>query len=665
VRARSKPGCARNGGTTRCTAVGALLAGVVLIAAPVARAAFQPADLRVDGGEDSWHAQRLFALRWANPPGTAAVHYRVLSPSGDVVVGPTTLAWPATSIQHVSVPPLPGVYTAEVWLEDGTGTEGPRAAGRLRFDDARPGDVAPASAGGWIGRTAFPYRLRIGQPQGPQPISGIRGYAVSIDRSPNGNPCAGETCSEAETDLRGGIAMDTLSVDELAEGVDYVHAVAVSGSGVPSAVPGNAVLRVDETDPGVRLEGSSGGWSNRPLTLTATASDSASGMALGGSGSPFTAIGVDGGPPAVAGGDAATATVIGSGVHSVAYYARDAAGNVADGGVSNGRPNHQPATATVRIDREPPQLAFAAAQDPLDPERIEARAADRYAGIDPARGSISIRRAGSGERFAKLPTELSVGLLHARWDSAAYPAGEYEFRATAYDRAGNAATTTSRAGGAPMRLSGPLKVPVTLLTKTRPRTLRYGRGAWFGGRLIAARRTPLAGIEVHVVERFSAGGRPSERTSTARTDGRGEFGLHLPPGPSREVIATVVPTATLRGTSSPPLTLSVRAHVGLRVSSRVARVGGAPLVFRGKVADDGAAIPAGGKTVQLQFRLQGTPWGEFRTIRTGPEGRFRYAYRFADDDSRGVRFQFRAYAPAQAGWPFEPAGSRPVAVLGI
>ena len=108
----------------------------------------------------------------------------------------------------------------------------------------------------------------------------------------------------------------------------------------------------------------------------------------------------------------------------------------------------------------------------------------------------------------------------------------------------------------------------------------------------------------------------------------------------------------------------MRSGVALRVSSTVARIGGRPVVFRGGVAARGTAIPAEGKTVQLQFRLPGLPWSEFRTIHTDPHGHFHYAYRFADDDSRGAHFQFRAYAPAQAGWPYEPAGSLPVAVLG-
>jgi uncharacterized Zn-binding protein involved in type VI secretion len=167
-----------------------------------------------------------------------------------------------------------------------------------------------------------------------------------------------------------------------------------------------------------------------------------------------------------------------------------------------------------------------------------------------------------------------------------------------------------------------------------------------------------------VIERFAAGAAPRERVSTVRTDGNGKFGIRLAPGPSREVLATVAPTTTTRGASSRPLSLSVHSHVAVHVSASVAKVGGSPLVFRGKVASQGAAIPADGKVVQLQFRLPGLPWSEFRSVRSGPNGRFRYAYRFSDDDSRGVRFQFRAYAPAQAGWPFEPAGSLPVSVLG-
>jgi hypothetical protein len=256
------------------------------------------------------------------------------------------------------------------------------------------------------------------------------------------------------------------------------------------------------------------------------------------------------------------------------------------------------------------------------------------------------------------------GALRARWDSESYPAGEYEFRATAYDAAGNTAISLQRDDGSTMRLHGPLKVPVKLLVKGGENAVRYGRGTWFAGRALAARRTPLTGAHVKVTERFAPGSVPAERVSTVRTGAGGSFGVRLAPGPSREVVATIAPTATTRGASSHPASLTVHSRISLRASAVVARVGGPALVFRGKVASRGAAMPAEGKVVQLQFRLPGLPWSEFRSLRTSPNGRFRYAYRFSDDDSRGVRFQFRAYAPAQAGWPFEPAGSLPVSVLG-
>ncbi len=656
-------------------AVSIVVAVALGSAGGAAASPLQPVDLRVDGGEESWHADPSFALRWTNPlpsggSPVAAVHHRLLHPDGHLLAE-GEIGWAATSIQHLTVPAISGAYVAEVWLEDASGAMGPPVEATLRFDDAAPGRVDPLPVPGWISRNGLPLALRLGRPAGPEPLSGIRGYAVSIDPAPGESPCADRyACSEAETDLRGGADEDVLSIDELPEGTSYVHAVAVSGSGMHSAEAGSTPLRVDKTDPETRLLGVPDGWSNRPLALTAKATDGESGMEAAGPGGPFTAIRVDGGSPVAAPGDSVTATAIESGIHSVAYYARDGAGNVADGGKLNGRPNHEPEAVTVRIDREAPRLAFAGSQDPGDPEQVVAFVGDGLSGVDGGRGQISVRPLGSGERFEALPTESGDGVLRARWDSGAYPAGEYEFRATAYDRAGNSASTASRGNGAPMRLAAPLKVPTTLRAGFgRPgveegRTVRFGRGIAYSGRLLAGRRAPLARAPVRVVERFGDRSRTPDRVTTVQTTDRGEFALRLSPGPSREVVALAAPTATLRGASSRPLHLAVRAGLRLVVSSASAVVGGRPVLFSGRVFSRGASIPAGGKAVELQFRLAGLPWSEFRTVRTDRRGRFRYAYRFADDDSRGVRFQFRAFAPAQAGWPFKPAGSTPVVVTG-
>jgi 5-hydroxyisourate hydrolase-like protein (transthyretin family) len=88
------------------------------------------------------------------------------------------------------------------------------------------------------------------------------------------------------------------------------------------------------------------------------------------------------------------------------------------------------------------------------------------------------------------------------------------------------------------------------------------------------------------------------------------------------------------------------------------------VAFSGRVGDLDASIPAGGRPVELQFRFPGSEWSEFRTVQTDAQGRFRYPYSFSDDDSRGIRFQFRAYVPAQDDWPYEPAFSRSVFVTG-
>jgi hypothetical protein len=131
------------------------------------------------------------------------------------------------------------------------------------------------------------------------------------------------------------------------------------------------------------------------------------------------------------------------------------------------------------------------------------------------------------------------------------------------------------------------------------------------------------------------------------------------------VFAVFGGTSRATGVASRPLRLGVRSGVHLRASTAIARVGGRPVVFGGDVAAAAGELPSDGATVQLQFRAAGLPWSEFRTVQTDARGRFRYAYRFSDDDSRGVRFQFRAVVRAQRDWPYEPGGSRPVVVRGL
>jgi hypothetical protein len=643
-------------------AVGATLFGASTAAADPA-AQLRPINLRVSDSDGPWQAEQVFRLAWDRPPVAAefpvsAVGYRVRDASGAMVVAETRVPTDVTAV-GIEVPRWPGIYTADLWLEGPGGARGPTVSTTLRFDDVRPGTVRPLAPAGWIAGNAA-VEVRVEHPAGSQPVSGIRGYAITVDGGSGRMPCAGrDRCSVAETDLGGGIDDDTASLGFLPEGVSVVHAVAVSGAGLSSAEVGSATVRVDATRPTVSLTGAPRGWTDGPVRLVAAAADHLSGMAAAGPTGPYTAIAVDGSVPRAEPGDTAAITVSGEGAHVVVAFARDAAGNVDSEGA---------ARAPVAIDESPPRVAFARAQDPAEPELIEATVADSLSGPNPARGSIAARPLGSRQRWQPLPTTVAAGRLLATWDSDSFPPGSYEFRATGYDAAGNAAASNRRGNGVRMILANPLKIQTRIAAGfgghgAAARWVIYGHGAVYRGRLTTAAGTPLGGAPVTVVEAFDAGSDLSERVTTVATAADGSFRIRLTPGPSRRVEARFGGNRTLARTSGGRARMQVGAGVSLRASVATARVGGPPVTFSGRVGELGATPPPGGVAVELQFRLPRRPWSEFRTVQTDAHGVFRYAYAFSDDDSRGVRFQFRAFVNG-GDWPYEPAASKPVPVSG-
>jgi hypothetical protein len=650
--------------------------------------------LHVFGG-DVWHADNEFRVEWdPNPPTPFAsvVKYGVRAAGGFYIAGfPDETVENPVSVAIVRVPPAPGVYLFEAWdfHPYDAFPNGPRVAVPLFFDDARP--PAPAvSTPAWVA-AGSPVPIHLAPPTAPLPVSGIQGYAVSIDAAASASPCVrADRCAAAEIDLPGGSGPAAISLPAPPEGISYVHAVAVSGSGKDSAAAATVAIGVDGTPPQVRLEGTPAEWAAGPVKVTARATDPLSGMAAAGPGGPATAIEVDGAPPLLTEGASASATVGGEGTHRVAYWGRDAVGNAGDGSL----PFAHPTSTTIRIDETDPTVRFLAG-DPGDPERIEATVADRLSGPAAGRGEIELRPVGSTGRFEPLPTEAGRGRLVARWSSDDYPRGDYEFRAVGYDAAGNSAASTLDAGGAPLVLRNPVKRVANLAfgfggaqlvfqrcartdgsrrchrTVIRPfakrpasRALPCCHGALVGGRLLDTGGEPLPGQSVDVVETFARGARMRSRTIAVTTDARGAFRAWLPPGPSRRVSAEFPGTHRLTRASGRRLRLRVRAGVRLRVSTTRVWVGGAPVVFRGRIVHPEARIPPTGLPVQLQFRLPGMSWSEFRTLQTDSAGRFAYPYSFTDDDSAGVRFLFRAFVPATGNWAFAPATSRPVAVTG-
>lgn len=665
----------------------------LLTAAAGASDGFNLTGLRVEGG-NVWHAEDSFLVEWdPNPPGTEPVQYAIRDASLNLIPGYPDQSTRESFVGDVHVPPVPGVYYFEAWnwkgpYAVGENSHGPLVRVPLFFDDVRPAPVtvtAPTSIAAGEGIAA-----RVSPPPAPLPISGIAGYAVTLDSQPDGSPCGGGAhCAPGAVAIAGGGA-GQVRFPAPPEGISYVHAVAVSGSGLASSVVATAPVVIDGSPPAVHLEGVPSGWSAVPVRVTAVAVDRLSGMDAAGPAGPVTALAVDGAPAHVVPGPSASALVSGDGTHQLDFYGRDAVGNSGDGSL----PFARPGTATVRIDESGPTVRFAA-PDPTDPERIEATVADPLSGPDPDRGAIEFRRVGTSSRFRSLPTDARRGHLVARWPSDDFARGAYEFRATGYDAVGNATTAGLGAGGGQLVLQNPVKREVRLAfgfgaarlvfqrctradgSRTchrevvrsfakRPaaRTLPCCHGAVVGGRLVDASGAPLAGETVEVVESFETGARNGGRRTALTTDADGRFSTRLAPGPSRAVRAEFAGTRRLTRVGGRLLRLRVRAAVRLRVSTAHAVVGGRPVVFSGRIDHPEAPIPATGLPVQLEFRLPGMPWTEFRTVQSDPLGRFRYPYSFSDDDSAGARFLFRAEVPAAGGWPFAPATSRPLAVTG-
>ncbi len=599
-----------------------------------------------------WQATPAFMLDTNQIPGYPAggesVGYRIFDPLGHPVGQPFG-ASAAKPLEGVEVPPVPGAYKLESWVLDGDGNELTRVSTILRFDDVPPSAPGAAAPQRWL-RGEEVAHLDLRAPPAPLPLSGLGGYAISLDRGTGVHPCAAALCAEGEIDLAADATLEQIPLGTLPQGLTYARVAAVSGTGVPSPVS-TATFRVDSTAPSVSLSGIPEKWRNRPVTVYAHAADSLSGMAATGPGGPATAISVDRGAATLGLGNTASVLVSGSGIHGIDASARDAAGNV------GGDPGaEEPPAAVIRIDEDPPQVTFSRSQDPAEPERIEATVADRLSGPSTTAGSISVRLAGTRDRYEQLPTRVAAGRLVAHWNSDSYPPGKYEFLATGFDVAGNSTPGTDRDRGGRMVLVNPLKTAVWLTTKVS--------GGRFSGRLRRIGGGGLEGQRVAVVETFAAGAEPSRRTTLRTTEGDGSFSLRLQPGPSRDVVAQFAGSPTLTRSSGASAHLAVATGLRLRASAAKAAVGGRPVVFSGSVRSRGARQAVRGLPVELQFRYPGAGWRGFRTVEADRRGRFRYAYRFSDDDSRGVRFQFRAHVKGRKGWPYGPGTSRPVTVTG-
>ena len=238
----------------------------------------------------------------------------------------------------------------------------------------------------------------------------------------------------------------------------------------------------------------------------------------------------------------------------------------------------------------------------------------------------------------------------ARTSTPRRAAGEYEFRLAVADVAGNPFETTLRERRvadapqlpAPRTRSSCERVSAT--AAPRARRFRTGRAP----RSTVACSTPMASRspdrQIVVVDRFDNGAlfpraerpvvtdeqgrsrRPSRRARRARS----RRPSRAPTGTCRPRTRSADSRSRVRRLSRPPPT-TIRE--------------GTAIAFTGKVKHHGARIPAGGKLVEVQYRLK---TGRQRTLkepfRTEPDGSYRLAYRF----SKALTARRAVPLPAQA-----------------
>jgi hypothetical protein len=320
---------------------------------------------------------------------------------------------------------------------------------------------------------------------------------------------------------------------------------------------------------------------------------------------------------------------------------------------------------TVNVDNTAPQVAFANAQDPRDPELLRAPVSDATSGADG--GTISVRPEGATD-WQTLSTQLVAGELQARVNSEGYPPGQYQFLAVAHDVAGNGTVSTTRQDGTPMTLTFPLKAATGLHAHLKPgasRKLRVGYGVSGGiaGRLTLANGAPLRNRKVVITESFAPGSVVAHRHFTVKTKRSGRFRAKLPPGPSRGVAVGFAGNPRYVGSLADAGRMVVRSHATFG-TSRHRVLEGRRVAFRGRVLHYGARIPPSGKLVELQVKEGAHQWNTVQqAIHSNSKGRYHLHYRFGTFYRSNVEYRFRVKVDREQAWPYRaPVRSRARAV---
>ncbi|MEA2152048.1 MAG: hypothetical protein QOI18_281, partial [Solirubrobacteraceae bacterium] len=267
------------------------------------------------------------------------------------------------------------------------------------------------------------------------------------------------------------------------------------------------------------------------------------------------------------------------------------------------------------------------------------------------------------------PCEPSVS-TDVAFDTTKVGNGAHHLIVSVIDAAGNAAPVLDRSvtvanPAAPGAANGTNASPQAALsvrwsgTRRASLTTGFGRARTLTGRLTGPGGVPIGAAAIDLLATPSYAGAHAVQLSSPRTGPDGRFSVRIAGGSSSRSLrfAYRAHVGDALAAATRTLTLNVRAGIALRVSPHMTSVGRS-IHFRGLVR--GGPIPRGGKQLVLEARSPGSPWIEFKVVRTDPRGRYRASYRFKF--AGPADYRFRARSEAESGFPFAAGASGTVAV---
>jgi hypothetical protein len=187
--------------------------------------------------------------------------------------------------------------------------------------------------------------------------------------------------------------------------------------------------------------------------------------------------------------------------------------------------------------------------------------------------------------------------------------------------------------------------------------VRRGAGAAVSGWLGTTNGNALAGQSVQVLTAPDNGSQQFTQVAAATTGADGSWTAHLPPGPSRLVVAQYGGTGTVEPATSTAARVVVPASVSLRIRPHHAHWGGR-ITIGGRLK--GGYIPPAGELVVLWV---GWPGGstEIGHLYARSDGKFSGRYTFLRGNGTET-YRLWAATARESDYPYAPASSRRVSV---